>query len=37
MYRLMVIERATGRRLKVPSFIVVKDMEAISFLYQRDY
>jgi hypothetical protein len=33
MYRLMVIERATGRRFKVPSFIVGEDMEAISFLY----
>lgn len=33
MYRLMVIERAIGRRFKVPSFIVGEDMEAISFLY----
>lgn len=33
MYRLLVIERATGRRLKIPSFISAKDMEAISFLY----
>ena len=33
MYRLMVIERAIGRRFKVPSFIPGEDMEAISFLY----
>lgn len=33
MYRLMVIERTTRRRFKVPSFIVGEDMEAISFLY----
>jgi len=33
MYRLMVIERATGRRFKIPSFISGEDMEAISFLY----
>jgi hypothetical protein len=33
MYRLMVIERATGRQFKVPSFIVGEDMEAISFLF----
>jgi hypothetical protein len=33
MYRLMVIERATGRRFKVPSFIAGEDMEAITFLY----
>lgn len=33
MYRLMVIERATGQRFKVPSFIQGGDMEAISFLY----
>jgi len=33
MYRLMVIERATGRRFEVPSFIAGEDMEAISFLY----
>jgi hypothetical protein len=33
MYRLMTIERATGRRFKVPPFIVGEDMEAISFLY----
>ena len=32
-YRLMVIERATGRRFNVPSFIVGEDLEAISFLY----
>ena len=33
MYRLMVIERVTKRRFKVPSFISGEDMEAISFLY----
>lgn len=33
MYRLMVIERAIGRQLKVPSFIAGQDMEAISLLY----
>ena len=33
MYRLMVIERATRRRFKVPSFIQSEDMEAISFLF----
>lgn len=33
MYRLMVIERATGAQFKVPSFIVGQDMEAISLLY----
>jgi len=33
MYRAMVIERATGRRFKIPSFISGEDMEAISFLY----
>lgn len=33
MYRLMVIERAIGRRFKVPPFIPGEDMEAISFLY----
>ena len=33
MYRLIVIERATGLQFKVPSFIQGKDMEAISFLY----
>jgi hypothetical protein len=33
MYRLMTIERATGTRFKIPSFIEGRDMEAISFLY----
>jgi len=33
MHRIMVIERATGRRFNIPSFISAKDMEAISFLY----
>lgn len=33
MYRLMVIERATGRRFKIPSFIEGEDMRAISFLF----
>src|SRR5713101_4242126 len=33
MYRLLVIERATGAQFKIPSFIVGQDMEAISFLY----
>lgn len=33
MYRVMVIERATGRRFKIPSFISGEDMEAISLLY----
>src|SRR5260370_19755785 len=33
MYRLMVIERATGQQFTVPSFIVGQDMEAISLLY----
>ena len=33
MYRLMVIERATGTQFKVPPFIAGHDMEAISLLY----
>jgi hypothetical protein len=33
MHRLMVIERATGRRFKIPSFIEGKDMETISLLH----
>lgn len=33
MYRIMIIERATGKRFDVPSFIQGEDMEAISFLY----
>jgi hypothetical protein len=33
MHRLMVIEGATRRRFKVPSFVVGEDMEAIGFLY----
>jgi hypothetical protein len=33
MYRVMVIERATGQQFRVPSFIVGQDMEAISLLY----
>lgn len=33
MYRTMVIERATGQRFSVPSFIHGEDMEAITFLY----
>jgi hypothetical protein len=33
MFRLMVIERATGGRFKVPAFIQGEDMEAIAFLY----
>lgn len=33
MYRLMVIERATGGRFKVPSFIKGEDLQAISLVY----
>lgn len=33
MYRLMVIERATGRHFEMPSFILGEDMKAISPLY----
>jgi len=33
MFRLMVIERATGTQFKVPPFIVGQEMEAISLLY----
>jgi len=33
MYRIMLIERATGKRFDVPSFIQGEDMETISFLY----
>lgn len=33
MYRLMVIERATGVRFRVPSFIEGEDMQSISLLY----
>lgn len=33
MYRVMVIERATGRHFEIPSFISSEDMEAISLLY----
>jgi hypothetical protein len=33
MYRIMIIERATGRRFNIPPLISPKDMEAISFLY----
>lgn len=33
MYRIMVIERATGQHFEIPSFISGEDMEAISFLY----
>jgi hypothetical protein len=33
MYRLMMIERATGMQFTIPSFIVGQDMEAISILY----
>jgi hypothetical protein len=33
MYRVMVIERATGRHFDIPSFISGEDMEAISLLY----
>jgi hypothetical protein len=33
MYRLMVIERAIGKRLKVPSFIPGEDMQTISLVY----
>lgn len=34
MYRIMVIERATGRHFEIPPFISGEDMEAISLLYQ---
>lgn len=33
MYRLMVIERATGVKFEVPSFIMGKDMESLTLLY----
>ncbi len=33
MYRIMVIERATGQHFEIPSFISGEDMEAISLLY----
>src|SRR5437870_3233492 len=33
MYRIMVIERATGRHFEIPAFISGEDMEAISLLY----
>jgi hypothetical protein len=33
MYRIMVIERVTGKRFEIPSFIKGEDMETISFLY----
>lgn len=33
MYRIMVIERATGRRLPIPSFITGEDMNSISLIY----
>lgn len=33
MYRLMVIERATGQHFEIPSFISDQDRKAISFLY----
>jgi hypothetical protein len=33
MYRVMVIERATGRHFDIPPFILGEDMEAISLLY----
>jgi len=33
MYRLMVIERATGRRFEIPPVISDQDMNAIRFLY----
>jgi hypothetical protein len=33
MYRIMVIERATGQHFEIPSFISGEDMEAIRFLY----
>jgi hypothetical protein len=34
MYRLMVIERATGRHFEIPSSILGEDMKGISPLYQ---
>ena len=33
MYRIMVIERATGKLLSVPPFITGEDMESVSFIY----
>jgi len=33
MYRLMVIERATGRHFEIPSFILGEDLKAISPFY----